>query len=135
MDYYSSPIEKKKKIREPRSGNGRFPLWGIGLIVLVSFIAGAVSISLITNLGDSSWLSRIKDTVLVAVAGETPRIYYIDIEKNGKDYRLKEGDRFEISYRDEFVIRKVATNSLLNRGITVDVEGMGTSNDLEILLN
>ncbi|MBW2649067.1 MAG: tetratricopeptide repeat protein, partial [Deltaproteobacteria bacterium] len=134
MDYYHSSIEKKKKTKEPQTRKNRFSLWGIVLVVLVSFVAGAVFSSLAVNLGGFSWLSRMKDTILVTIAGRIPQTYYIDIEKNGKDYRLKEGDRFEISYRDEFAIKKVDTSSPFNRGITVDIEGMGTSNDLEVLL-
>jgi len=112
MDYYRSSVEKKRKTREPRTGKSRFPLWGIVLVVLVAFIVGVVFSSLAANLGGFSWLSRMKDTILVTVAGETPQTYCIDIEKNGKDYTLKEGDRFEISYRDEFAIKKITTNSL-----------------------
>jgi len=55
--------------------------------------------------------------------------------KEWEDYKLKQGDRFEVSYRDEFVIKHVSTDSPFNRGITVDIEEIGTSNDLEKLLN
>jgi len=116
MDYYRSSNEKKKKVREPRTGKSRTPHSGIIFVVLLSFVVGVLFSSLTSNLGAFSWLSRMKATILVTFGGDTPQTYYIDIEKNGKDYKLKQGDRFEVSYRDEFVIKHVSTDSPFNRG-------------------
>jgi len=135
MDYYHDSVDKKRKIKRSHASKRtiRLPVV-VPLIILVSFAVGIAFTPLMKTFGGFAYLTRAKDTIMVAVAGKTPRLYYIDIEKNGEDYRLKEQDRFEVSYRDEFVVKKVSTNVLFNRGVTVDIEGIGTSNDLGALL-
>ncbi|MGZ6249820.1 MAG: hypothetical protein ACXWMC_09430, partial [Syntrophales bacterium] len=49
--------------------------------------------------------ARLKNTFSFVFLGGRPEFYYLDVEKNGKDYRLKKGDTFDISYRDEFVVK------------------------------
>jgi len=135
MDYYHDSVDKKRKNKRSHTSKRaiRLPVM-VFLIILISFAVGIAFTPLMKTLGGFAYLTRAKDTIMVAVAGKTPRLYYIDIEKNGEDYRLKEQDRFEVSYRDEFVVKKVSTNVLFNRGVTVDIEGIGTSNDLGALL-
>ena len=55
-------------------------------------------------------LVRLKNTFSFVFFGRKPEFYYLDVEKNGKDYRLKKGDVFDISYRDEFVVKEIATD-------------------------
>ncbi|MDO8721870.1 MAG: tetratricopeptide repeat protein [Syntrophales bacterium] len=79
-------------------------------------------------------MKRVKNTFAFIVLGAPPHFYYLDMEKNGKDFRLGEKDFFDISYRDEFVIKDVSSDAFFGRGITIDVEGMGTGNDYRVLL-
>jgi hypothetical protein len=82
----------------------------------------------------SSLVLKVKNLFSFTVFGNKPEFYYLDVEKNGKDYRLTVDDVFEISYRDEFAIKSISTGSLFGRGISVDVEGLGDRNDLMVLL-
>ena len=66
--------------------------------------------------------------------GSPPQFYYLDMEKNGKDFRLGEKDFFDLTYKDEFVIKDVSSDAFFGRGIAIDVEGMGTGNDYQVLL-
>jgi len=68
------------------------------------------------------------------VMGNPPHFYWLEGEKNGKEFRLSTKDILEISYRDEFVFRTLSTDDLTGRNTTVDVEGLGTGNDLRVLL-
>src|SRR3972149_10083307 len=79
-------------------------------------------------------MKRVKNTFAFLVLGAPPHFYYLDMEKNGKDLRLGEKDFFDISYRDEFVIKDVSSDAFFGRGIAIDVEGMGTGNDYRVLL-
>jgi len=79
-------------------------------------------------------LSRIKGSFSYFVLGHKPKFYYVDVEKNGKDYRLTKNDVLEIRYRDEFVIKDVSTDVIFGQGVTVDVENLGTQNDVRVLL-
>ncbi len=63
-----------------------------------------------------------------------PSLEYLEMEMNGKELKLTPADTFEVSYRDEFVIKKVRTDSLLSRNISADVEGTGSENDIGTLL-
>ena len=107
------------------------------VVTLFLLISGFI----VTNLffadkrnGFSQGLKKAKGVVSFLLLGNTPGFYFIDMEKNGKDYRLTASDIFDVSYRDEFVIKDISTDAILNRHITVDVEGMGEQNDFRMLL-
>src|SRR5512137_13043 len=63
-----------------------------------------------------------------------PSLEYLEMEMNGKELKLTPADTFEVSYRDEFVIKKVHTDSLFSGNITADVEGAGSENDIGKLM-
>ncbi len=69
-------------------------------------------------------LVRLKNTFSFVLLGGKPQFYYLDVEKNGKDYRLKKGDVLDISYRDEFVVKDITTDVFFGRGVTVHVDGL-----------
>jgi hypothetical protein len=77
---------------------------------------------------------RIKNTFSFVFLKQPPVFYYLDIEKNGKDYRLKKGDTFDVSYRDEFVVKDISTDVLWGRSIFVDIEGVGGPDDFGVML-
>jgi tetratricopeptide (TPR) repeat protein len=79
-------------------------------------------------------LVRLKNTFSFVFFGHKPDFYYLDMEKNGKDYRLKRGDVFDISYRDEFVVKEIATDVFSGRGVTVHVDGFGEADHFRVML-
>ncbi len=104
-----------------------------GLLVLTAFaIAFIIFPEQLARF--SLGLQRVKNTFAFYVLGEKPRFYYLNMEKNGQELRLPAGGVFALTYRDEFVIKSVASDSLFGKGITIDVEGMGTKNDFRALL-
>ena len=78
--------------------------------------------------------NRIQNTFSFIVLDRKPHFYALVLEKNGKDYRLTSSDIFEVSYRDEFVIKEVSTDVLFGGAIAVDVAGLGDKNDFGKLL-
>jgi len=79
-------------------------------------------------------LVRLKNMFSFVVLGKKPVLYYLDIEKSGKDYRLRRGDIFDVSYRDEFVIKDISTDAFFGRGISVNVEGYGAQDHFRVML-
>ena len=97
------------------------------LILAVGFLtAGLLYPERAKELSDS--LKRIRNTFAFIALGQQPQFYEFILEKNGKDYRLTSRDVFEVSYRDEFVIKKIVTDVLFGGGVTVDIEGLGGAN-------
>ncbi len=135
VDYYKSEINKESQNKKQK---GRKPFYVLVILaVTVILFAGGVFFAhfykaKLDNL--ILYTSKMKRIFLSTVLGHEPKFYYLDVEKNGKDYKLTKDDVFEISYRDEFVIKSVSSDSLFGRGITVDVEGIGDKNDFRILL-
>ena len=66
----------------------------------------------------------VMDILATAVLRRTPSLYALIIEKNGKDFQLTPGDAFEVSYRDEFVIKKAVTDALIESRVTASIVGM-----------
>ena len=85
--------------RDPDRGRpgGRIPLSGKGA-------------------GDPEGWKRIQNTFSFIVLDRKPHFYSLVLEKNGKDYRLTSSDIFEVSYRDEFVIKEISTDVLFGGG-------------------
>jgi tetratricopeptide (TPR) repeat protein len=79
-------------------------------------------------------LMRLENTFSFVFLGAKPEFYYMDVEKNGKDYILKKGDVFDISYRDEFVVKEIATDVFSGRGVTVHVDGLGGEDQFRVML-
>jgi tetratricopeptide (TPR) repeat protein len=121
-------ISGKKRVRP-------YVIVGISVILFLLF-AGMVAVNFFSQRKDvfSPGFSRMKGIVSCLVLGHKPGFYYIDMEKNGNDLRLNAKDIFEVTYRDEFVIKDVSTDIVFGRGITVDVDGTGAQNDIGVLL-
>ncbi|HON23952.1 MAG TPA: tetratricopeptide repeat protein, partial [Syntrophales bacterium] len=81
----------------------------------------------------SGWI-RVKNFVAFAALGKQPQFYYLNIEKNGRVYRVTPREYFEVTYKDEFIITGVATDDLRGKGITVDIDGTGRRNDFQVLM-
>lgn len=79
-------------------------------------------------------LVRLKNTFSFVFLGGRPAFYYLDVEKNGKDYRLKKGDVLDITYRDEFVVKDIATDVISGRGVTVRVDGLAGTDHFRAML-
>jgi tetratricopeptide (TPR) repeat protein len=79
-------------------------------------------------------LVRLKNTFSFVLLGGKPEFYYLDVEKNGKDYRLKKGDVLDISYRDEFVVKDIATDVFSGRGVTVRVDDLAGTDHFRVML-
>lgn len=75
-------------------------------------------------------LQRIKNAVSFYVFSGKPVFYSLLVEKNGNDCILTGKEPFEVSCRDQFVVKAVETDVLSSRGISVDIEGTGRENDL-----
>jgi tetratricopeptide (TPR) repeat protein len=77
---------------------------------------------------------RLKNTFSFVFLGGKPGFYYLDVEKNGKDYRLRKSDAFDVSYRDEFVVKEIATDVFSGRGVTVHVDGLHGEDHFRVML-
>lgn len=109
-----------------------------GIIALLLALAAGV---IVTNHffsqkkeGSASLFIRIKGAVSFLLFGNKPEFYFIDMEKNGKDYRLTSRDAFDVTYRDEFVIKDISTDVIFGKGVSADVQDMGSQNDFRVLL-
>ncbi|MCK9229797.1 MAG: tetratricopeptide repeat protein [Syntrophales bacterium] len=136
MDYYYRRNERIKA-RQSRKPVKRRSRWLLASVIILITVVGAGLFLFLTRSGDegaAAMAERIKRIVMVNIFGEMPRFYSLDIERNGQDVRLEPGDHFEVTYRDEFFIKEVRTDVLLGRGVTVEVDGTGHSNDMGLLL-
>lgn len=57
--------------------------------------------------------------------GAAPHFYYLEMEKNAGDFRVKAGETLQVTYRDEFVIKSAASDDLSGKSVTVIMEGTG----------
>ena len=128
------PDKKEETLKIPR--RRLYVIVGISTLLLLLVAGLVVSYQFFPQKKDAffSNISRTKGSLSHYLLGHKPGFYYIDIEKNGKDYRLTTGDTLEVTYRDEFVVKDVSTDVIFGRGIAVDVEGMGAQNDFRVLL-
>jgi hypothetical protein len=82
----------------------------IALVIVVVLSAGILTAGLFypeSLRGIYNGLIRVKNTFSFVVLRQKPHFYTLTLEKNGKDYRLTSKDFFEVSYRDEFVIKEI----------------------------
>ncbi|HRT28056.1 MAG TPA: hypothetical protein P5573_08070, partial [Syntrophales bacterium] len=130
MEYYGAEKDKTKEKPYRPSLNGRKKA------VVAVVVAAVLTLAAILSFyyAGEKKLDRLRDTALSIIPGNKPRFYSLLIEKNGKDYELAEGDTFEVTYRDVFVIKKVSTSSPFGLWLSADIEGLGTENDLGVLL-
>jgi len=79
--------------------------------------------------------SRIRNTFYHYVLQDRPHFYYLEVEKNGNDIRVEKDETMEVTYRDEFVVKSVASDDLTGKYTTIKVEGLSKGdNDLGVLL-
>ncbi len=128
MDYEPFPgMSKPTSLKLPLK---KVLKWTAMVMGTVMAIAAALAAILYLSGGRQ----RVTGAVSFYVLGHKPALHYLDIEKNGKDYRLNQGDILELAGRDEFVIKQVRTDVLSDRNISVDVEFIGNENDFRKLL-
>ena len=131
MEYESGRPAVRKKIKPP----GRRK---IALILAAVFVillgAGGYAFFSRTSVKAPFFATRAVNAFSFFVLGRNPHFYYLLVEKNGKDYQLSAQDAFDLSYRDEFVIKGIVSDDLLEKGVAVDVEGLGEKNDFRRLL-
>ena len=78
---------------------------------------------------------RIKNALSYYIFQEKPHFYYLEMEKNGKDIRIRKGESLEITYKDEFVVKSVVSDDLTGKYTTIQVQGLSRgNNDLGVLL-
>ncbi len=127
MEYESgrTPREKRKNLRIGRTGF--FAL--LVLLLAVSSILAAGYLLPEKTRAVAAALIRTKNTIAFFVFSGTPHFYSLVVEKNGNEYILKAGDVFDVSYRDEFIVKKIETDVLAGGGLSVDIEGTGSRDD------
>ena len=79
--------------------------------------------------------SRVKNTFSYYILQARPHFYYLEVEKNGNDIRVSKDEDLEVTYRDEFVVKSVASDDLMGKYTTIKIEGLSKgNNDLGVLL-
>jgi len=108
---------------------------GLGAVAILAGVLWGLAAVFPKNMPPSSsgW-QRVTNFVGFTVLGKQPQLYYLDIEKNGKVYRITPRDQFEVTYKDEFIITGIASDDLRGKGITVDIDGTGRRNDFQVLM-
>ena len=130
MDYYKK--DERREHRQRRVKTGRPMILVAAALIGVLVIVGVGL--LVAFYGEIFSVKGIKGFVRVNLLGKTPAFHYLVIERNGSDERIEAGNALTVTYRDEFIIKKVSTDSLFEKNVTVDVDGLGGANDLKILL-
>lgn len=99
------------------------------IFILLYFIHPQAIKEIIFNAG------RVKNISSYYLLGDKPHFYYLEMEKNGKDIRVGVNEALEVTYRDEFVVKSVASDDITGKYVTVKIEGLGKgANDLGILM-
>lgn len=130
MDYYKK--DERREHRQRRVKTGRPMILVAAALIGVLVIVGVGL--LVAFYGEIFSVKGIKGFVRVNLLGKTPAFHYLVIERNGSDERIEAGNALTVTYRDEFIIKKVSTDSLFEKNVTVDVDGLGGANDLKVLL-
>ena len=111
-------------------------LWLTAGAVFVA-MAGLVTLSYIApakTAGLSFTLKRIRGSLAYYVLDRTPRVYALTAEKNGQDFLISETGPFEVTSRDEFVIKDITSDALSPKRFRIDVIGVGGPDDFRVLL-
>ena len=116
-----------------RKSNGFWVVAGVVLIVLAGFFAlPYVSPGKAAPL--SFAMKRIQGSLAYYILDRTPRVYALTAEKNGQDFLISDKDLFDVTSRDEFVVKDVTSDVLSGEGFAVDVVGAGAKEDYRVLL-
>jgi tetratricopeptide (TPR) repeat protein len=105
-------------------------------VVLVVFTAFAAFPHMFPKKAEqlSYIMKRVHGALTYRLSDRSPQVYAIMVEKNGSDVQIPCQGPFDVTSRDEFVIRDVASDALSGEGFTVDVVGVGGINDYQVLL-
>lgn len=134
MEYESGKYRKlnkddpQKRDRPPK-GKKILAAVAAGLLLTALLLVAAVWVPGRPGMGFTR-VQRIKNAVIFYVFSGKPVFYSLVVEKNGNDSVLTEKEFFEVSYRDQFVVKKIETDVLSGRGITVSIGGGDGKNDL-----
>jgi tetratricopeptide (TPR) repeat protein len=82
----------------------------------------------------SFFMQRIQSALAYRLLDQAPRVYALTAEKNGRDFMISESVLFDVTSRDEFVIKDVTSDVFSGEGFAVDVVGTGGNNDYRVLL-
>lgn len=82
----------------------------------------------------SFFMKRVQGSLAYHVLGRAPRVYALTAEKNGRDFLISDKDLFDVTSRDEFVIKDVTSDVFSSDGFAIDVVGVGTNDDYRVLL-
>lgn len=111
-------------------------VWIAAAVALL--VAGGFLILLYVAPGKASQVSfigkRIQGALAYRMLDRPPRVYALMAERNGQDFLISDQEPFEVTSRDEFVIKDVASDVLSGEGFTIDVLGTGGSDDYRVLL-
>lgn len=129
---YKSGVKSKSGMKFTISTRVRLVLLILVILAAAGLSAGFLYPDKVQKISEGG--IRIQNAVSFLVFDRKPHFYSLVLEKNGKDYRLTPRDIFEVSYRDEFVIKEVSTDVLFGGGIAVEVAGLGGKNDFGKLL-
>jgi hypothetical protein len=122
-----------QRAREPVPPLGRrIALIAAGILVLGILAAGGLSLAL-SRTGAASPLERLGGVFSFYLLGQPPRVYGLEGEKNGSFFTIRPGDALEVTYRDEFILRGVASDSLTGSGMDVRIEGFEEKTALGVL--
>ena len=129
-------IHQDRQDRRPKL-NGRLPVKTLSIAAAVVVCIAVVALLFYQGffLSLAFQMSRIKNTFSYYVLKEKPQFYYLDVEKNGQDMRIYRNDVLEITYRDEVVVKAVASDDLSGKYTYVRFEGLSSrSSDLGVLM-
>lgn len=128
------PYGQRMKKNIPRAL--RAGLYFLGALMAIGLLALAAYLYLVlfapARVKDVEYFAiRAKNAFSHLIMKEKPGFYYLILEKSGQDFKLTKDDKFDVYYRDEFVIKEIVSDAIAGKGVTVDVEGLGTGNDYQ----
>ncbi|MGD0274808.1 MAG: tetratricopeptide repeat protein [Syntrophales bacterium] len=97
----------------------------VALVIVLTALAVSLHVfkpAVLSQLSNAAM--RVRGTVSYLIMHTPPRWYYVDGERNGMEFRLYRAESFQVTYRDEFVLRSVSTDVPFDRGISADLEGV-----------
>ena len=59
------------------------------------------------------------------ILGASPHFYHLEMEKNASDFRVRAGETLDVTYRDEFVVKSVASDDWSGKSLEPVLEGPG----------
>src|SRR3989339_69852 len=127
MEYESGRAPKEKRVKVKISRTGVFIL--IASLLAAFCIAAAGYLLPEKARTVSAALVRTKNALSFLVFSGTPHFYSLVVEKNGEDHILSTETVFEVSSRDQFIVKKIETDVLSGKGIGLNIEGAGNRDD------